>query len=229
MAHIPRAFRLRDASVCVFLWSTLRLACSQDPPPLPPEEGESLPYPYRLERSNHPRGPSGQPFRGSRYPSVLPAPLRRPSANPGGPLYFPRFFIPRVALLVLFAVAPIFDVPVPASVFAALVPISLLDLPRFCGQFMAVTSSPELGDSRWTYSLPQDRWIGYRWRGYLSLWLSAPASTGHPSGRPGSPWPRRLFGLRRHKSAEPKLPHGLNRPRSQRSPAPFSSPQTARS
>ena len=58
-----------------------------------------------------------------------------------------------------------------------------LDLPRFCGQFRAVTSSPELGDSRWTYSLPQDRWIGYRWRGYLSLWLSAPASTGHPSGR----------------------------------------------
>ena len=25
-----------------------------------------------------------------------------------------------------------------------------LELPRFCGQFRAVTSSPELGDSRWT-------------------------------------------------------------------------------
>ncbi len=26
----------------------------------------------------------------------------------------------------------------------------LMELPRFSGQFMAVTSSPELGDSRWT-------------------------------------------------------------------------------
>ena len=28
-----------------------------------------------------------------------------------------------------------------------------LELPRFRGQFVAVTSSPELGDSLWTYSL----------------------------------------------------------------------------
>ena len=29
-------------------------------------------------------------------------------------------------------------------------PSRTMDLPRFSGQFMAVTSSPELGDSRWT-------------------------------------------------------------------------------
>ena len=32
-------------------------------------------------------------------------------------------------------------------------PTGRMELPRFSGQFMAVVPSPEVGDSRWTYSL----------------------------------------------------------------------------
>ena len=64
--------------------------------------------------------------------------------------------------------------------------LTLLDeveLPRFCGQFRSVVPSPAMGDSRWTYSLTQERWIGYARRVCLSLRLFAPASTGAPASR----------------------------------------------